>query len=81
MTFQLISETESGAEIYTSGPLARIGPNGFATNYLEMKERKGPARSPCSKSRLYGATAISHRIDHVLSETDERCHTECRAKR
>lgn len=62
------------------GPLARIGPNDLVTNDPGIIRRMSAARSLYSKGQWYNATAISHEIDHIFSETDEREHTERRAK-
>lgn len=75
----LIIELVSGTDMYAPGPLARIAPNDLVTNDPEIIRRMGAARSPYSKSQWYAATAISHQIDHIFSETNERRHTERRA--
>ena len=60
--------------VMLQGPLARIGPDDL------IIRRMGAARSPYSKGQWYRATAISHEINHIFSENDEREHTEHRAK-
>jgi cytochrome P450 len=62
------------------GPLARIGPNDIITTDISLIHRIQAARSPYSRSNWYRGFRLAPGIDNVLSQTNDKLHTNRRAQ-
>jgi hypothetical protein len=65
---------------YSTGSIARIGPDVVITNDVELMRRISAARSPYVRSDWYRGMRFEPGVDHVFSMMDETAHTKRRAQ-
>lgn len=67
-------------DIPPPGSPVRIGPNNIVTDEPALQRLMAAPRSPFLKGHWFKGMKFDPRVDNLLSMSDEKAHTELRAK-
>jgi cytochrome P450 len=65
---------------FTTGPIARVGPNTLVTSSPDLVMRMSAARSLYPKADWYAGSRIPPGQDNIFSQQDEEKHARRRAQ-